>query len=142
MTFLSIAEATKLIGKSRATLYRYIDEGKLSTSVDDLGKRKIETSELLRVFGEFSKKDNETVSERQNLTPRDTNLSQRLRDAAEHIRWLTAQLDEEKARSRRLEEEKEREREHSRELERLMLAVGSQQRKPGIFERIFGNRRD
>ena len=52
MAKLSITAAAKLAGVSRSTLYRtYIDKGLLSVSKDQQGKRCIDTSELLRVFG-------------------------------------------------------------------------------------------
>ena len=52
MAQISITAAAKLAGVSRSTLYRtYIDKGLLSISKDQKGKRCIDTSELLRVFG-------------------------------------------------------------------------------------------
>jgi DNA-binding transcriptional MerR regulator len=52
MAKVSITAAAKLAGVSRSTLYRsYIDKGLLSVSKDQKGKRCIDTSELLRVFG-------------------------------------------------------------------------------------------
>lgn len=52
MANVSITAAAKLAGVSRSTLYRsYIDKGLLSISKDQKGKRCIDTSELLRVFG-------------------------------------------------------------------------------------------
>ena len=52
MANISITAAAKLAGVSRSTLYRtYIDKGLLSVSKDQQGKRCIDTSELLRVFG-------------------------------------------------------------------------------------------
>jgi len=50
MAIVSISEAARLIGKSRATVHRNIETGKLSRTPDGKG---IDTSELLRVFGEF-----------------------------------------------------------------------------------------
>ena len=52
MAKVSITAAAKLAGVSRSTLYRaYIEKGLLSVSKDQQGKRCIDTSELLRVFG-------------------------------------------------------------------------------------------
>ncbi len=52
MAKVSITAAAKLAGVSRSTLYRtYIEKGLLSASKDQQGKRCIDTSELLRVFG-------------------------------------------------------------------------------------------
>ena len=52
MAKISITAAAKLAGVSRSTLYRtYIEKGLLSVSKDQKGKRCVDTSELLRVFG-------------------------------------------------------------------------------------------
>lgn len=49
---LSVSEAIKFTGVSRATMYRYLDEGKISFAVDGRGKKTIDTAELVRVFGD------------------------------------------------------------------------------------------
>lgn len=51
MALVSISEAARLVGKSRRTIQRDIAAGKLSKC--DNGK-KLDTSELLRVYGAFS----------------------------------------------------------------------------------------
>lgn len=52
MARVSISKAAKLAGVSRSTLYStYINKGALSVSSGADGKKYIETSELLRVFG-------------------------------------------------------------------------------------------
>lgn len=53
MAIVSISEAARLIGKSRATVHRNIEAGKLSRTPDGKG---IDTSELMRVFGDFKGK--------------------------------------------------------------------------------------
>jgi len=53
----SINECVKLTGKSRMTLYRQMTGGKLSYSVGRDERRRIETSELIRVFGELNDVD-------------------------------------------------------------------------------------
>ncbi|MBN4886273.1 DNA-binding protein, partial [Providencia stuartii] len=55
MAFVSISEAARLTGKARSTLHKYIKQGRLSTTTDqNTGKKTIETSELIRVFGKIS----------------------------------------------------------------------------------------
>jgi hypothetical protein len=49
MALVSKSKAAKLAGVSRTTIHRYVTEGKLSMSGDQL-----DTSELLRVFGSIS----------------------------------------------------------------------------------------
>lgn len=54
MALVSVTEAARLTGKNRATIHRYIKQGKLSQSIDATGSKKVEISELLRVFGTIS----------------------------------------------------------------------------------------
>ncbi|EMG0348676.1 DNA-binding protein [Salmonella enterica] len=52
MALVTISEAARLTGKARSTLHKYIKQGKLSTTTDsETGTKKVDTSELLRVFG-------------------------------------------------------------------------------------------
>nr|WP_171967125.1 helix-turn-helix domain-containing protein [Candidatus Hamiltonella defensa] len=54
MALVSICEAARLTGKSRTTVQSYIKQGKLTKCTDSNGTSKIDTSELLRVFGSFT----------------------------------------------------------------------------------------
>lgn len=51
MALLDLTKAAKMAGVSRQTIYRKMSEGTISWDVDNQGKRRIETSELIRVFG-------------------------------------------------------------------------------------------
>jgi len=52
MALISISEAAKLAGIARSHLYsQYINTGAISITKDSRGKPKIDTAELLRVFG-------------------------------------------------------------------------------------------
>lgn len=53
MAQLSIAAAARAAGKDRGTINRYIKSGRLSAVKNAAGQTVIETSELLRVFGEL-----------------------------------------------------------------------------------------
>ncbi|WP_234829082.1 entry exclusion protein 1 [Pseudomonas coronafaciens] len=53
MAWHTIQEAQKLTGKSRRTLYRDMAEGRLSWEVEGENVRRLETSELIRVYGEL-----------------------------------------------------------------------------------------
>lgn len=56
MAKVSISEAARLAGISRSALYRgYISQGKLSVERDYRNAPIVDTSELLRVFGDISK---------------------------------------------------------------------------------------
>lgn len=54
MAIVSISEAARLTGKSRKTIQRYVADGRISLSQRDAGRSGIDTSELIRVFGELS----------------------------------------------------------------------------------------
>lgn len=47
----TITDAAKQLGKSRTTLYRHMDSGKLSYSQSATGERNIDITELQRVYG-------------------------------------------------------------------------------------------
>lgn len=53
MAKIPISEALKLLDVSRSTLYRDIDNGKVSASADESGKKVVDTAELVRVYGEL-----------------------------------------------------------------------------------------
>lgn len=57
MSLVSITEAARLTGKSRRTIQRYVATGKLSLSQGDTTEKSIDTSELIRVFGNSLKAD-------------------------------------------------------------------------------------
>lgn len=52
MPELNATQAAQLFGKSRMTIHRYVTTGRLSSRLDVDGKRLIDLSELIRVFGE------------------------------------------------------------------------------------------
>lgn len=54
MAQVSIAEAARLTGKSRRTIERHFESGKLSFTLNVAGVRQVEISELTRVYGSLS----------------------------------------------------------------------------------------
>lgn len=98
MTQLSIAEASKLVSRDRKTLYRLIKEGKLSATTSDTGGRQVETSELIRVFGEMrqlgdSRDSRATVSMPQDATVNETVRIAVLEVELRHARDMLAAKD-------------------------------------------------
>jgi hypothetical protein len=74
--YVNIQQATKLTGKSRATITRHIKSGKLSKTDDG-----IETSELIRVYGAL-------------IAPDDVSLSQSTDESmATREQWLMSHID-------------------------------------------------
>jgi hypothetical protein len=54
MPYLSIAASARATGKDRSTIQRYVKDGRLSCTTDTTnGRQLIDTSELMRVFGEL-----------------------------------------------------------------------------------------
>lgn len=47
----TLAQAIELTGRSRRSLYRDMDAGRVSYRVSDDGRRELETSELIRAYG-------------------------------------------------------------------------------------------
>ncbi len=81
MAKVGATEAEKLTGVNRSTIHRAMKSGKLSYETDKNGHKKIDVSELDRVFG----------LQQQNATPR--NVAQRGNDTARNdAELLQAQL--------------------------------------------------
>jgi hypothetical protein len=53
MTFVTINDAAPLTGKSVKTIYRHIENGKLSCVIDENGRKVIDISELIRAYGKL-----------------------------------------------------------------------------------------
>lgn len=51
-TQLTVTEASKLYKKQRKTLYRHIEKGQLSCTTQADGNKRLDLSELIRVYGE------------------------------------------------------------------------------------------
>jgi len=72
MALVSISEAARLTGKSRKTIHTYVTSGKVTKVTDTQGRPKIDTSELIRVFGDIRVTDSKQKSQcnfSQEVTP-------------------------------------------------------------------------
>jgi hypothetical protein len=67
MTRVTLKKACDLTSKSKRTIQRYMANGKLSYKTNDYGHKEIDTSELIRVFGDLSPPVNDKV--RPDVTP-------------------------------------------------------------------------
>lgn len=95
MTQHTISEAAKLVGRDRKTLYRAIREGRLSATTSATGQKRVDTAELLRVYGPFSEQQDirhsrATVSTPQHTTPDATARLALLEAELRHARELLA----------------------------------------------------
>ena len=62
MALLTISKAAKTVGKPRSTIYKHIKNGTLSATKDSAGNRRIDTSELARVYGYYKPDTEPTVA--------------------------------------------------------------------------------
>lgn len=94
MAQVSIAEAAKLVKRNRQSLYRAINGGRLSVTQSVTGERQVDTSELIRVYGELSQisDSNVTVTMLQDATPQiallemeNRHLKERLAEKDRHL---------------------------------------------------------
>jgi hypothetical protein len=103
MALHNVTEAAKLVGKSRRTIQRHMKDGKLSSKKDANGNPTIETSELIRQFGELSQNVTPEKFEKSHLVapsdPRIDELLESQKKLLERIETLT----EEVSRLRRIE---------------------------------------
>ncbi len=110
MNYLSLGQAAKETGKSKATISKYIKNGKLSVVSKEDGSYQIEPSELFRVF---PIREQETGINEQSQTLMQTGanrvlekeiefLHQRLNDKNDVISDLRERLDKESEERRKL----------------------------------------
>ena len=74
MPLLSLSEVAARTGMARSSIYRLIDEGKLSATTDHRGRKAVELTEVLRVFGSIKNETTpkDTQEDRSNSTVRIT----------------------------------------------------------------------
>ena len=63
MTILSVEAAAKAVGVGKATIYRRLKDGTLSTSRQPDGSKGVDSAELIRVFGELKPQSDENINE-------------------------------------------------------------------------------
>lgn len=74
MAKIKLTEAARLVGKSRNMLYRAIDDGKLSATLNHDGVKVVDTDELLRVYGSFKSENVDEQSTEQVFKQPKTHL--------------------------------------------------------------------
>ena len=160
MAELTLREAAKQVGVSRATIYRAVQEGRLSATVRPHdGQKVVDTAELLRVFGSLKPRQAETASE---TAPRDR--PRQPETAPPSVAYLTAEdrrreveiadrealraeLDAARDTIRRLEQQAQEAREREAKLMELAASatrllehreVAAAPPPRGILRRLFG----
>ena len=74
---VSISKAHKMTGVARSTIYKDIDEGKLSCTTSARGKKTIMVSELQRVYGEIKLDDETKTVAKDKVSPNVVNERKR-----------------------------------------------------------------
>lgn len=134
MAKLNISQAAKAVGKSRRTIQNHIKQGKLSCETDGNGNKVIDTSELMRVYGEvqdsFTGNTHEQKKENtQQFTAHYAELlQQKINDLEKQVKEL------------------EQDREERRDREAKLLGIVKQQNvlledkreRKGFWARVFG----
>lgn len=96
MALLSPTAAAKAWKIGKSTIYKAMNSGELSFTLDSKGKRVIDHSEMVRVFGE-QKKDQYTNKNDSGTNERITDLKESLerqeRQQGDYIETLKAQID-------------------------------------------------
>lgn len=89
----TLAQSIKLTGRSRRSLYRDMDAGRVSYRVRDDGRRELETSELIRAYGHLTGLARETVPEVAQVgTPDGTPSNEPMAALLEELRLLRKEV--------------------------------------------------
>ncbi len=133
MAQLKLSEAARQVGVSRPTIYKYVQDGKLSVTTDRKGQKQVEVSELLRVFGAL-KSETEIQTDRLDRGQHRLKLSETTPAVALQIEVATlrAQLDARAAEvamlKDRVDELKTREAQADQERARILAMLEQSQR--------------
>ena len=140
---MNINQAAKAVGVARSTLYRDIQEGKVSVGKDGRGKPYVNVAELERAYGNVTLSDtSETVSNGQTGTPqkdKKDSVLQREHDLLrEKIELLRSERDDLR---RRLDDETEERRATQAKLTALLTdqrATAPKKAAEGLLARAWG----
>lgn len=123
MAKLNISQAATATGKSRRTIERAIQSGKMSASKNDGGSYDIDVSELIRVYGELLNKGEALAYVKG--TSKDTIMShddiRQIEDLKEKLRQVEARAEQAEKRAEWALKQFEQEQAERRELSRRLL---------------------
>jgi len=116
-TKYSISEAQRITGRRRTTIAKHIKQGKLSCGLDATGKKLIDASELLRVYGDDCTFDREEGAQNSSKSQTPSNTKTTDQGVQQDLNSLRDQLDKEVT-------ERKRERDHfSQQVDHLQDAL-------------------
>lgn len=131
MTQLTVRQAAERVGVSRQTMFRHIQQGKVSATLSHSGEKQIEISELLRVFGELQPETDTTTTPHNRLKqPRRDSETTAITSYQIELERLKAQLELKSAEldlaRERIAELKSREHSAGEEKNRLLTLIEQQ----------------
>jgi hypothetical protein len=140
MTQVTISEAARRVGIARSTLLRHIKNGKISKVVGKDGKPRLDTSELLRVYGDLKTSDTGDTSDtlHQNYGMLQTDTGDRYTEKDIEIATLRAELKAALERSDELKEERDEWRGVAKKGQALLTNEGQGRLSKGLWARVFG----
>ena len=139
MTQVTISEAARRVGIARSTLLRHIKNGKVSKVIGKDGKPRIDTSELLRVYGDLKNSDTGDTSDtlQENYRPIHPDTASRYTEKDIEIATLRAELKAALERSEEFKEERDEWRGVAKKGQALLTDAGQGTPRQGLWSRIF-----
>ena len=140
MTQVTISEAARRVGIARSTLLRHIKNGKVSKVIGKDGKPRLDTSELLRVYGDLKISDTDDTSAtlHQNYSMLQVDTGDRYTEKDIEIATLRAELKAAIERSDEFKEERDEWRGVAKKGQALLTDEGQGRPSRGLWARIFG----
>jgi predicted site-specific integrase-resolvase len=140
MTKFNITQSAKAVGVSRKTIQRHLKEGKVSFEVDAQGKKWIDPSELIRVYGEIKAPDTPDIARQdepklQHDAGSDAQVTEVLQQRIEDLEGQVEDLRQDKEASRKREEDLLT---IIKQQQTLLLPPPQQPKKAGLWARVFG----
>ena len=140
MTQVTISEAARRVGIARSTLLRHIKNGKVSKVIGKDGKPRLDTSELLRVYGDLKTSDTDDTSAtlHQNHGALQVDTGDRYTEKDIEIATLRAELKAALERSDEFKEERDEWRGVAKKGQALLTNEGQGRPSKGLWARVFG----
>lgn len=128
------------MGVARSTLLRHIKNGKVSKVIGKNGKPSLDTSELLRVYGNLKNYDTDDTSTtlHQNHSTLQVDTGDRYTEKDIEIATLRAELKAALERSEEFREERDEWRGLAKKGQALLTDVGQARPIQGLWARVFG----
>ena len=143
MAKVNISQAARMTGKDRKTIQRHMEKGTLTFENDAQGRKLVDVSELVRVYGEIKSpakpKAGESEESPQSSTPEKVqNLEKRISDLERENEDLRKDKEERKEREKNLQAEKGKLLGIVEKQMLLLSAPEPSKKKQGFFARVFG----